>query len=402
MSERLKIAMVAACPFPYQRGTPVRIFRLAEALSDRGHEVAVVTYHLGDEISGRKFTIHRTRRINSYQICEAGPTYRKIIILDPLLMMKLSEVLQSHNFDFIHAHHYEGLLVSLAARKKRACPIIYDAHTLLGSELPFYNLGLPKKLKRAIGSGLDRWLPKRADHVIAVTEKIRVQLIRDCRVVPGNITVVPNGIERGLFSVATEHEVKPNAKSRTLVYCGSLAPYQGIDLLLKALQKVIVEQQDIRLLIVSQSPFDKYERLAGELGIREHIDVITEGFDRVPRYLAAADLLVNARTDCDGIPQKLLNYMASGKPIVSFEGSATLLSHGETGWVVENGNIPAFAQAILHLLRDSSLSMNLGVNARNYVMAEYSWDKTAQKAEAVYKRMKRLKVRESHPLQSAF
>ena len=42
----MRIAIVAACPFPLPRGTPVRILRMAEALADRGHEVHVVTYHL--------------------------------------------------------------------------------------------------------------------------------------------------------------------------------------------------------------------------------------------------------------------------------------------------------------------------------------------------------------------
>ena len=46
-SASLTIAMVAACPFPAPRGTPIRALRLAEALAARGHRVHVVTYHYG-------------------------------------------------------------------------------------------------------------------------------------------------------------------------------------------------------------------------------------------------------------------------------------------------------------------------------------------------------------------
>jgi glycosyltransferase involved in cell wall biosynthesis len=84
------------------------------------------------------------------------------------------------------------------------------------------------------------------------------------------------------------------------------------------------------------------------------------------------------------MPQKLLNYMAAGKPIVSFEGSAVNLEHKKTGWIVENGNIPGFANAILQLLDDSELAKKLGENARKYVASEFTWEKTAERVEAVY------------------
>ena len=54
------IAMVAACPFPYARGTPIRILRMAEALAQIGHEVHVVTYHLGAGPASAALRIHRT------------------------------------------------------------------------------------------------------------------------------------------------------------------------------------------------------------------------------------------------------------------------------------------------------------------------------------------------------
>jgi len=47
MTDSLRIAMIAACPFPWPRGTPIRIHRIAEAVARRGHAVHVVTYHLG-------------------------------------------------------------------------------------------------------------------------------------------------------------------------------------------------------------------------------------------------------------------------------------------------------------------------------------------------------------------
>ena len=384
MNDGLKIAMVAACPFPCPRGTPIRIFRMAEALSRRGHEVHVVTYHLGDEVKELPFHIHRIPAVKTYRRYSPGPTYQKLLVLDPLLAFELFRVLKTQPFDLIHAHHYEGLLVSRGVRRWSKLPIVYDAHTLLESELPYYPLGLPKRIKHGIGRRIDHWLPRDADHIISVTDSIRTKLIREAGVTPKDITVVSNGVENRHFA---RHSGKDNGRKteeKTLIFAGNLAPYQGINFLLNAFKRVLNVRKDTRLQIVSDSPFDNYESLAKTLGIRDHVDVIKSDFHTLPEILARADIALNPRTDCDGIPMKLLNYMAAGKPTVSFAGSAKPLIHGESGLIVENGNVAAFADAIHLLLNDSTLAGSLGENARVYASSELSWEEKAQQIEIVY------------------
>ena len=89
MTRRFKIAMVAACPFPWPRGTPIRIFRMADALGRRGHEVHVVTYHLGEACSGAPFHIHRIPSVATYRKYSPGPTIQKLLIPDLLLVLKM-------------------------------------------------------------------------------------------------------------------------------------------------------------------------------------------------------------------------------------------------------------------------------------------------------------------------
>jgi glycosyltransferase involved in cell wall biosynthesis len=392
MKKPFKIAMVAACPFPYQRGTPIRIFRLAEALSLRGNEVSVITYHLGNDVRDAPFRIYRIPEIIKYRKFAPGPSYQKLLLLDPLLAIKLFNFLKHHKVDLIHAHHYEGLFVSHFIRKWTRHPLVYDAHTLLESELPFYGLGLSKGMKIKIGKYLDMHFPKYADHIITPTERIKSKLIEIANLAPQKITVVTNGVECEHFNVKCE-DLKPQTDGKkTLVFTGNLAPYQGIDLLLRSFRKILNIRQDVRLLIISDTSFDYYKPLASTLKLNNLIEVIRSDFSSLPKHLAGADVALNPRTDCDGIPQKLLNYMAAGKPIVSFEGSAISIEHGRTGWIVQNGNIPAFAKAILHLLENPELAKQLGDNAKNFVASEFSWDKSADKVEAVYEHIMKNQV----------
>ena len=382
MIRRYRVAVIAACPFPCPRGTPIRIYRTAEALARRGHDVHVVTYHLGEPCEAPPFVIHRIADVPTYRKYSPGPSWQKLAVIDPLVVRRLKELLRAPGFDLIYAHHVEGLLLALAAGGRRQVPIVFDAHTLLESELPFYRVGLGQSLKARIGRMLDTVLPRLATRVIAVSEEIRRGFEEHSPELTGRITVIPNGVELDTFDISPVPAV---TGSNTLIYTGNMAAYQGIDLMLRAFAALRGKRQDVRLEIVAESGFAQYEPLALELGVRDSIDLVPLSFNDVPKRLAAATVALNPRTQCGGVPQKLLNYMAAGRPIVSFAGSAKHLRHGEDGWVVANDDVGGFANAIDHLLDDRSLARIMGENAREHVRAERSWESVGERIEQVFR-----------------
>ena len=378
MSGPLRIAMVAACPFPWPRGTPIRIHRMAEAVARRGHDVHVATYHLGEDPGDPPFHVHRIRDVRGYRRTDPGPTMRKLFHLNPLLVRLLRRMHEDLRFDLVHAHHYEGLLVASHALPKT--PLIYDAHTLLSGELPTYRLGLPKGLVSALALHLDRHLPRRSDRTIAVSETIRDTLIRLGASPAERLDVIPNGVESQCF------RIEPRATDgRTVIFAGNLAPYQGVDLLLEAFARLRARRPDVRLMIVTDSPFDSFEPLARRLGVRDGIGLHRAAFPEQLALLASATVAVNPRPQCDGIPQKLLNYMAAGLPIATFEGSAAPVRHGLTGLVVPDGDTSAMAEAIDRLLKDRELARSVGDAARELALRDFSWARVAEQVEGVYR-----------------
>jgi glycosyltransferase involved in cell wall biosynthesis len=379
----LTIAMVAACPFPAPRGTPIRVLRLAEEMASRGHRVHVVTYDHGVGEVDVSVQVHRIGRVGSGGDLLPGPSLRKLGQLDPMLVGTLGRLLRREHVDIIHAHHFEGLLVGRAARAlaRARTPLVFDVHTLLTSELPTYRLGLPTWAKRAVATGLDRWLPPMADHVASCTERIRTKLVEIGAMPPERITLVPNGVEPRRFGNGTGRHA---GDAPRLIFTGNLAPYQGIDLMLAALRAVLDRRPDARLTIVSAMPFDDYEASARSLGVRAAIDLVPAAVDEEPALLGAADVALNPRVDCDGIPMKLLNYMAAGRPVVSFAGSAPGLAHRETAWLAADNDVPAFAAGILALLDQPELRRRLGERARQFVQAHHTWSRSAETAEEMY------------------
>ncbi|MGH7536728.1 MAG: glycosyltransferase family 4 protein, partial [Gemmatimonadales bacterium] len=237
----------------------MRIQRMAEVLGQRGHEIHLVTYHLGDPLpAAPPYRLYRTRRLPTYQKQSPGPALQKLLVVDPFLARLLRRVLREHRVDLIHAHHYEGLLVARMAARRLGLPIIYDAHTLLGTELGHYVPGPLQGLAARTGDWLDRILPPRADHVISVSQAIRDHLVATGAMAADRITVIGNGVEQDHFDVGNGSR----AEGERLIFTGNLAPYQGIDLLLQSFREVRALRRDVRLVIVSDSPFDPYEALA--------------------------------------------------------------------------------------------------------------------------------------------
>ena len=380
--------MVAACPFPAPRGTPIRVLRMAEELASRGHRVHVVTYHHGVGPVDPGVHVHRIRPVEGYQDLLPGPSLRKLGQLDPRLVGSLVRLLRSEPVDVIHAHHFEGLLVGRAARSwaRARSPLVFDVHTLLTSELPTYDLGLPEWAKRMVAASLDRWMPSLADHVASCTERIRAKLTEIGAMPLDRITLLPNGVEVRRFDTGGSPGRPAGAPPR-LIFTGNLARYQGIDLMLAALQLVLARRPDVRLTIVTSGAFDEYETQARELGVRDAIDIVPASADEEPTMLGAADIALNPRVDCDGIPMKLLNYMAAGRPVVSFAGSAPGLSHRDTAWLAADSDVQSFAFGVLALLDESSLGERLGDNARRFVQANHTWARSARVAEIMYDRL---------------
>ncbi len=374
--------MIAACPFPAPRGTPVRILRMAEELGRRGHDVHVVTYHLGEPCSSPLFRIHRIANVPTYHKMDPGPSYQKLAIVDPLLAIKVMRVARQIGPDIIHAHHYEGMLTALPARKLWKIPVVFDAHVLLDGELEFYSMGVSRRMVGRVARFFDRRIPRQAEHVISISEEIREQLCGKYQLPAQRISVVPNGVEEPFFRGRSD--LFPADGLQRIVFTGNLALYQGTDLMLEAFAKVLKKRPGVRLVIITDSDATEFRSIAASLGVLEQVDFLLPKLDELPGLIASAAAALNPRTSCPGVPLKLLNYMAAGAAIVSFRGSSKYLVHEQSGLVIPDADTTAFSEAILRVLEEPQLKTRLGACAREFAASHLTWARSAQSIEQVY------------------
>jgi len=381
---RIKVLTIAACPFPAPRGTPTRILRLAEGIAELGHEIHVVAYHLGEPLDDAPFHLHRISDVLGYKRTESGPSYQKLWV-DWKLSRKVRDLLHLQRFDLIHAHHYEGLVAGLMARRGLDIPIIFDAHTLAQAELPHYPLAIPYRVARWLGGQFDRHLPGLADYCITASDQLAVTLQNVSNDLSNNVSVVTNGVELAHFSRASRPANSGN-KNR-LIYTGNLAPFQGVDLLLEMFAALCDEREDVVLVIATNDDTAALEITVERLGLRGKVDFRKSDYESLPQLLASADIALNPRLRCDGVPQKLLNYMAAGCPVVSMAGSAPHVEHEHSALLVHDPSSTAFLAGVRRLLNDPGLAKRLGRAARRVAERKLSWARAADSAINVYRRV---------------
>jgi glycosyltransferase involved in cell wall biosynthesis len=147
-----------------------------------------------------------------------------------------------------------------------------------------------------------------------------------------------------------------------IAYVGSFAVYQGIDLLFKSIPLVAREEARARFVIIGGSPAEIEARKAELAGAGVPQAAIFLGHidpDRLPDYLAAADILLSPRLTGVNTPLKLLDYLKAGAAIVATDCAANKLILDASLAQLTPPEPEAFSAGILKLCRDRNLRLEL-------------------------------------------
>jgi glycosyltransferase involved in cell wall biosynthesis len=221
--------------------------------------------------------------------------------------------------------------------------------------------------------------------VITASTVLRDRLISTGTIEPSRITAVGNGLETEAF--VSGPTAPPPRDGGTVVYAGNLAAYQRVDLLLEAFAALLRERRRAVLKIYTESRPEPIEAQAQSLGIGDRVEIRSLGFPALSEALAAADVAVNPRPICDGVPQKNLNYMAAGLPLVAFRDSLHPYRDGHSGLAVDTVDAAGLASALADLLARPAFATRLGAAARQLAEDELSWRASGKRVEEVYRHL---------------
>src|SRR5215211_3845851 len=129
----MEILMISPQPFFEPRGTPISVYQRLEALSALGHEIDLVTYHVGKDVEFPNVKIHRVRKVQMIQHVRIGPSKAKIL-LDVLVFFKAIQLLLRKRYDVIHSHEEASFFSMFLAWIFRTHHL-YDMHSVLSKQL---------------------------------------------------------------------------------------------------------------------------------------------------------------------------------------------------------------------------------------------------------------------------
>lgn len=305
--------------------------------------------------------------------------------------------------DVVHACNPPDLLFLPALWLKRhGARFVFDQHDLV-PELYLSRFDRGKDLLYRGVCALERMTYRAADVVLATNESYKEVAVRRGGRRPDEVFVVRSAPQIDRFpQVPAEPELK-RGKRHLLCYLGVMGPQDGVDYALRALAKLRDDlgRTDWHAVFVgSGDAFDAMVRLAGQLGLGDQVQFT----GRIPdadlvRYLSTADVCLspdpyNPLNDVSTM-NKVLEYMAMGRPIVSFDLREARVSAGDAALYAPANDEGAFAGLVALLLDDPEKREAMGKIGQERVSGPLSWRNSQAALLAAYEAACRGRARKS-------
>lgn len=388
---RYHVLMIAPTSFFADYGCHVRILEEARVLRKLGHDVTIVTYHSGNDVAG--LDIERTMPIPGRRDAVVGSSWHRIIY-NVLLPLKALEVTWRRRPDVIHGHLHPGALIGWPLSVLGRVPLVFDFQGSLTSEMvdhhflrqdgPFF--GPMRRLEEFINR-----LPaaiitstQHAANLCVATYGCRPEIVHP---VPDSVNadVFRPGLLSGAERQACREALGIPSERRVVVYLGLLAGYQGTDLLVRAAVQLLADLPDVHFLIMGYPGQHRYQHLAEQLGIADHITLTGRiPYEQAPEALALGDIAVAPKLSATEGSGKLLNYMAMALPTAAFDTPVSREYLGADGVYAPPGDVDGFAAAMRQLLNDPEGAAGRGRRLRERALANYSWDDTGRRLVEIY------------------
>jgi glycosyltransferase involved in cell wall biosynthesis len=393
-AKRYKVLMIAPTSFFADYGCHVRILEEARVLNRLGHQVVVCTYRNGQDVPGLE--IRRTLSIPFRRHYEVGSSPHKIAF-DMLLFWKVLATALRWRPDVIHGHLHEGALLGSAVGRLLGIPLVFDFQGSMTSEMIDHRfLAKDSVFYRPL-----YWLETRIDRAapaVITSSRHAVNLLVTqfgCR--PERVHTVADCVDAEAFYPVSEDErasldqrraaLGIPAGRRVVVYLGLLAPYQGIDLLLRAVAELQQRSDNVHFLIMGYPAVEHYRSLAHQLGVADHTTFTGRvPYDQARSFLALGDVAVAPKlSDTEG-SGKILNYMAMGLPTVAFDTPVSREYLGDEGIFAAQVDATSLAQGLMRGLEEAvDKDGQRPGNLRRIAVERFSWTQAAETIVHAYK-----------------
>ena len=290
--------------------------------------------------------------------------------------------LYKQRFDVINFHLESGMGLApflWIDPKTRIVTTLHTEHLIEGQptieERIIKNFFVPIKL---VGTYMDLHV---SDEIIAVSQKTKQDYLRQRQLSKDKIRVIYNGVDSEAFSPnVSGEEIRAKysfSGSQVILLVGSGIVLKGIIFLLQAIKELIKTHSSVKLLIVGieRKHLTEIKQRITILGLNENVSLVGQIPNReLPFYYSACDLVVLTSLS-ENFPVVALEAMASGKPIIASKvgGIPEMIKNYENGILVEPANVGELFNALLYVLDNPAVGVQMGFEGRKTIERRFDW-----------------------------
>lgn len=390
---RRVLVIVENLPSPFDR----RVWQESTTLRDAGYEVTIICptgkgYESRYEVIDGIHIYRHDLPVEAEGALGYALEYSSALFWEFVLAWK---VYFRRGFDVIHACNPPDLIFlvggffKLFLRKK----FVFDHHDInpelyeakFGRRDFFYKLMV----------WCERLTFKTANVSIATNESYKKIAIERGGMKPGDVYVVRSGPKLDRLKIVPPVESLKKGRRHLVGYVGVMGKQEGIDYLLRAVEYMVntLGRTDVHFgLVGGGTSLDELKAYAVELGVADYVTFT----GRVPdaellAMLNTADVCVNPdvanEMNDKSTMNKIMEYMALGKPIVQFDLTEGRFSAQDASLYAAHNDHEDMARKIVELLDDPERRQRMGEFGRRRVEQELEWQYEAPKLLAAYDRV---------------
>ena len=380
-----RVLVVAPEPFYEDRGTPIAVRNVLQALSELEYQVDLLTYPVGQPVGIPRVRVLRLPNLFGLRHVPVGLSLRKLL-LDATLVPALWLQLRRERYSCVHAVE-EAAFPAVVLAHRRGVPVIYDMQSSLPEQMVRFRAFRGRRIQRLL-RWCEAWLLHRADAVVSSAGLLH----RVSEAAPGKLAQEwhfpsMDAAPRQGAGTALRSELGIPSSAMVVVYAGTFEPYQGLAMLLASIPQIRESVPEAVFVLVGG---DK-ESLAQVREDAKHLQLHGSLFlagrkprEEMPMYMAMADILVSPRVYGDNLPLKVFDYLAAGRPIVATDLPSHRALLDESRAILVEPSADGLACGILSLLRDPPRAARLALAARAYAGSNLGWNRFLLAVKAVY------------------